>query len=205
MRNIHYLWSLSSRSSIYFRVFSFKLRSVEEKHMMYIRERYSDIHVQARLSWKHMKSSFAKNTFKKWTDCRTLFSTYSTIWTLNMFCQKKLYCPHSRHHEFMFYCRSRQAPLFLNNKSILANQSAVFRSGDKLDVHDWTWSCPTSTSARGTAMQKIALYRKPRKPGIISLPQREPRGRKSNRSLSWQHHHSSAENAAEIVVQQLCR
>ncbi len=61
-------------------------------------------------------------------------------------------------------------------------------------------------------MQKIAppgillsdrVYRKPRKPGLKTLPQRESRGRKSNCSLSWHHHRSSAENAAEIAIQVL--
>ncbi len=61
-------------------------------------------------------------------------------------------------------------------------------------------------------MQKIAppgillsdrAYRKPSKPGIKTLPQSEPRGRKSNCSLSWHHHRSSAENAAEIAIQEL--
>lgn len=33
--------------------------------------------------------------------------------------------------------------------------------------------------------------------------QRETRGRKSNCSLSWHHHLSSAENAAEIAIQEL--
>ncbi len=68
-----------------------------------------------------MKSSFAKTDKrhfkKKLADCRALFSTYSAIWTLNTFCQKSWYCPLSRHLEFTFYCRSRQAPLLFVNRS----------------------------------------------------------------------------------------
>ncbi len=71
----------------------------------------------------YMKSLFAKTDkhhfFKKRADCRTLFSTYSAIWTLNTFCQKSWYCPLSSHREFTFYCRSRQAPLlFFEQKPI---------------------------------------------------------------------------------------
>ncbi len=52
-----------------------------------------------------------------WADCRALFFTYSAIWTLNTFCQRIRYCPLSRHREFTFYCRSRQAPLLFLNRS----------------------------------------------------------------------------------------
>ncbi len=72
----------------------------------------------------------------------------------------------------------------------------------------------TLTLTRGRAVQKVAppgillsdrVSRKPRKPGLKTLPQRESRGRKSNCSLSWHHHHhrSSAENAVEIAIQVL--
>ncbi len=65
---------------------------------------------------------------------KRLFSTHSAIGTPNTFCQKSLYCLLSRHRKFTFYCRSWQAPLCLwteADESILANQHAVFRSGDK--------------------------------------------------------------------------
>ncbi len=73
----------------------------------------------------YMKSSFAK------TDKRH----FPKKWTLNTFSQKSLYCPLSMYREFPFHLyRSRQAPLLFlwteADKSILANQHAVFRSGD---------------------------------------------------------------------------
>jgi len=56
-----------------------------------------------------------------------------------------------------------------------------------------------------TALPGISLsdrvYRKLRKPGIKTLPQREPRGRKGNCSLS-RHRHSPAKNAVEIAIQE---
>ncbi len=55
-------------------------------------------------------------TFKK--KIHALFSTYSAIWTLNTSCQKSFYCPLSSHREFTFYCRSRQAPLLILNRSL---------------------------------------------------------------------------------------
>ncbi len=73
-----------------------------------------------------------KKRKKKRADCRALFFTYSAIWTLNTFCQKKLACPLPRHREFTFYCNKCHCCLWTEaDKSILANQHAVFRSGDK--------------------------------------------------------------------------
>ncbi len=69
----------------------------------------------------YIESLFAKNDKrhlrKKRADFYALFCAYSAIWTLNMFCHKSRYCPLPRHREFMFYCRSRQAPLLFFNRS----------------------------------------------------------------------------------------
>ncbi len=80
-----------------------------------------------------MKSSFAKNDKRhlKKNDWRALFSTYRAIWTLNTFCQK-------RHFQGIassrFTAEADKRPCCFwteADKSILANQRAVFRSGDK--------------------------------------------------------------------------
>ncbi len=51
-----------------------------------------------------------------------------------MFCQKSRYCPLSRHREFTFTAEADKRPCCFwteADKSILANQHAVIRSGDK--------------------------------------------------------------------------
>ncbi len=77
------------------------------------------------------------------------------------------------------------------------------------DINIDTWESRAEEFAPPGILLSDRVSRKPRKPGLKTLPQRESRGRKSNCSLSWHHHHhhhhrrSSAENAAEIAIQVL--
>ncbi len=83
--------------------------------------------------WRVILQKPINATFKK-NDCRALFSTYSAIWMINTFSKKSWYYPLSSHREFRFYCRSHKCPCCFwteADKTILANQRAVFRSGDK--------------------------------------------------------------------------
>ncbi len=91
----------------------FRMMSQEPLHCLYCGRHWVFLQVYI---WRVYLQKTINGTLKK-KDCRALFSTYSAIWTLNTFCQKSLYCPLSRHREFTFYCRSRQAPLLFLNRS----------------------------------------------------------------------------------------